>query len=121
MIETASLVSATEQLLEALRALDATVTEHWPRKAPESSMIVLQEIGNVHTEILVVDSLSYQMDIWTTDPDTLRSLLLQADTIIAGTGFRRSMLTPMSIDGYGYHQSARYGRKVDKRTLRLID
>lgn len=116
-----SLVSASVQLLTTLRTLDADVVEQWPSNALDGPTIVVQEIGNAHTSVPVVDELSYQVDVWSEDADTTRNLFAQADELIAGTGFHRTMLSPLSVDGYGWRQTARYGRKVDKRTLRLID
>lgn len=116
-----SLVSASVQLLTTLRTLDAAVVEQWPSSELDSPTIVVQEIGNNHTSVPVVDDLSYQVDVWTEDADATRSLFAQADELITQTGFHRTMLSPLSVDGFGWRQSGRYGRRVDKRTLRLID
>ncbi len=121
MTEIASMVSAQAQLLTALRTLEATVTEQWPERELVGPTIVVQEISNSHTAVCVVDSLSYQIDVWAEDADTVRELVGQADEIIAGIGFRRTLLAPMTVEGFGRRQTARYSRKVDKRTLRLID
>lgn len=121
MSDVPSMVSASVQLLTALRELDAVVTEQWPGRELGGSTIVVQEIGNANTAIPVVDDLSYQVDVWTEDADSTRSLFAQADELITQTGFHRTMLSPLSVDGFGWRQSGRYGRRVDKRTLRLID
>ena len=121
------MVSAAEQLLTALRSLSdnnnnpVTVTEQWPSREVTGSAIVLQEIGNSNTSVPVVDELSYQVDVWTEAAETTRSLFAQADEVMSGIGFHRTMLAPLSVDGFGWRQTGRYGRKVDKRTLRLID
>ena len=116
-----SMVSASEQLLEALRTLEATVTEQWPRRELDGPTIVVQEIGNRQTDNPLVDELSYQVDVWAGEADTVRQLVGQADDLLTETGFRRTLLTSLTADGFGRRQTARYSRKVDKRTLRLID
>ena len=116
-----SMVSASEQLLELLRTLEATVTEQWPRRELDGPTIVVQEISNTATDVNVVDSLSYQVDVWAEEADTVRSLFQRVDDVISGMGWKRSFCPSLTRDGFGRRQTARYSRKVDKRTLRLID
>lgn len=116
-----SIIDAASQLLAALRAIEGvTVTENWPMKQPEGDTLVLTEITNTNTAIPVVDSLGFQVDVWSDDRDRVREIMLEADTILAGIGFRRSSAEPFSF-GSGFRKTNRYSRKVDKRSGRLID
>ncbi|MCD7886210.1 MAG: hypothetical protein LUG44_01110 [Clostridiales bacterium] len=70
--ESLILVDAIPDIREALEALDTdltyTVSCQWPRTAPTSTIITITEIGNNQvTGKLVVDSLSYQIDLWGPD------------------------------------------------------
>lgn len=122
MNEIPSMVDATEQLLEALRAIEGVaVTEQWPRQAISGPLVTVQEISNSNTAVRAVDSLAYQVDVWAEDADTARDLAAQADEIVTGIGLRRTSAQPMVFDGRGNRRTMRYSRKVDKRTLRLID
>lgn len=116
-----SMLDPAPQLLEALRAIDGvTVTERWPMKQPEGDTLVLTEITNANTSIPVVDSLGYQVDVWSDDQDRAREIMLKADAILTGIGFLRSSAGPFSF-GNGFRKTNRYSRRVDKRFMRLID
>lgn len=122
MDEVKSMVDAMPQLLTALRAIEGAAVDHrWPRSPMGEDTIILTEITNTNTGIGVVDSLAYQVDAWSDDPDRTEELSRQADGILTGIGFLRSSYTPLSIDGFGYRKSARYSRRVDKRYMRLVD
>ena len=119
-----SMVSAQAQILTALRGLDelnATVSSQWPGQRLSGPTIVVQEISNTGTSISVVDSLSYQVDVWAEDADTVRSLFQRTDGVLSGMGWIRSFCPAIIRDGFGQRQTARYSRRVDKRFLRLID
>jgi hypothetical protein len=73
------------------------------------------------TAIQCVDELTYQIDIWCDAADTLRTLAQQVDLTLAEIGFRRTYSGPAAYEVDGMRKTMRFGRKVDKRTLRLID
>lgn len=119
-----SMVSAQVQILEELRGLEglnAAVTAQWPSRKLSGPTIVVQEISNTATDVPVVDSLSYQVDVWAEEADAVRSLFQRTDEVLSGMGWKRSFCPPITRDGFGQRQTARYSRKVDKRFLRLID
>lgn len=117
------MVSALADILGALREeiSGAVITAQWPSRKLDSPVIVVQEINNMATEIPVVDALSYQVDVWAEEGDTVRALFGAADAYLSGRGWLRSFCPALTRDGFGCRQTARYSRRVDKRTLRLID
>lgn len=122
------MVDATPQLRAVLEELDVgfaySVSEGWPRKAPSGPLITIQEITNQNTQIPVVDQLAWQVDLWARERDSIRSLAAAMDQALTWLGLRRSYAGPEEVQDRGggyYRKIMRYGRKVDKRTLRLVD
>lgn len=122
------MVDATPQLRAVLEDLDVgfaySVSEGWPRKAPSGPLITIQEITNQNTQIPVVDQLAWQVDLWARERDSIRSLAAAMDQALTGLGLRRSYAGPEEVQDRGggyYRKIMRYGRNVDKRTLRLVD
>ena len=122
------MVDAVPQLRQALAEMETatafTVSEDWPRAIPTGPLITIQEITNTGTQNAVVDELSWQLDVWADSKDTVRELSTGIDRAMAGIGLRRTYAGPIlwTEDGAQYYRKTfRYGRKVDKRTMRLID
>ena len=122
------MVDAIPQIRTALNDLDTdtpyTVTEQWPRRAITGNLITVTEISNAGTEIDCVDRLSYQIDVWSPEADPVRELVPQVNAALLGIGFRRQaaeQLDRVTENGGYYRKALRYGRRVDKRTMRLID
>lgn len=123
------LVDATAQIRGALEGLDTslpyTVAARWPRAAPAGNLITVTEITNQQTDVPVVDTLAYQIDIWGAEPDNVRALAPLVNAALCGIGLRRDYAgaAEMLSSGGGYfcRKTFRFGRKVDKRTMRLID
>jgi hypothetical protein len=114
------MVDAIPQIRQALASLDTTlpytVSEQWPRTSITGNLITVTEITNASTSWRCVDDLAYQIDVWAAEADAVRELAPLVN--------RRTASQP--LDRYdkngGYFRKAlRFGRKVDKRFMRLID
>lgn len=121
------MVDAEQQVREALSALntelDYEVSARWPRRDDTGNLITVTEITNMQTEVSVVDHLAYQIDLWSTEADVILALVPLVNAALCGIGFRRDYAGPCELveNGFYYRKTFRFGRKVDKRTLRLID
>lgn len=122
------MVDAIPQVRQALASLGTTlpytVSEQWPRTSITGNLITVTEITNTSTGWRCVDELAYQVDIWATEADAVRELAPLVNDVLLGIGFRRT--ASQQLDRYdkngGYFRKAfRFGRKVDKRFMRLID
>lgn len=122
------MVDAIPQIRAALADLDTstpyTVTEQWPREIVTGNLITVTEISNAGTDTDCVDRLGYQIDVWSPYADPVRELGSLVNAAMLGIGFRRNaaeQLDYLTAKGGYYRKALRYGRKVDKRTMRLID
>lgn len=122
------MVDAIPQIRQALASLDTTlpytVSEQWPRTSITGNLITVTEITNTSTGWRCVDELAYQIDVWAAEADAVRELAPLVNDALLGIGFRRT--AAQQLDRYdkngGYFRKAfRFGRKVDKRFMRLID
>lgn len=122
------MVDAIPQIRQALASLDTTLlytlSEQWPRTSITGNLITVTEITNTSTGWRCVDDLAYQIDVWATEADAVRELAPLVNDALLGIGFRRT--ASQQLDRYdkngGYFRKAfRFGRKVDKRFMRLID
>lgn len=122
------MVDAIPQIRQALASLDTTlpytVSEQWPRTSITGNLITVTEITNTSTGWRCVDDLAYQIDVWAAEADAVRELAPLVNDALLGIGFRRT--ASQQLDRYdkngGYFRKAfRFGRKVDKRFMRLID
>lgn len=125
--EWTQMVDATLQIREALTGLDTqlsySVLSRWPRRGDIGNLVTVTEITNAQTAVPVVDNLAYQIDIWGTEPDAVRELSPLVNAALCGIGLRRDYASPPEPyqDSKYYRRTFRYGRRVDKRTMRLID
>lgn len=121
-------VQATPQIRELLAELDTeltyTVSSQWPRAKIKGNLITVTEITNTQTDNPVVDSLAWQIDLWSADLDVIRELSPLVNEALCGLGLRRDYSGQEEYEpgtnGY-YRKTFRFGRRVDKRTMRLID
>ena len=122
------MVAAIPQTRQALASLDTTlpytVSEQWPRTSITGNLITVTEITNTSTGCRCVDDLAYQIDVWAAGADAVRELTPLVNDALLRIGFRRTASQP--LDRYdkngGYFRKAlRFGRKIDKRFMRLID
>lgn len=122
------MVDAVPQLRAALAGMETetafTVSEDWPRRFPTGPSITIQEITNSGTYNAVVDELAWQLDLWADSKDVIRILAAGVDRALTGIGLRRTYAGPILWQEDGtvhYRKTFRYGRRVDKRSMRLID
>ena len=122
------MVDAIPQIRQALASLDTTlpytVSEQWPRTSITGNLITVTEITNASTGWRCVDDLAYQIDVWAAEADAVRELAPLVNDALLDIGFRRT--ASQQLDRYdkngGYFRKAlRFGRKIDKRFMRLID
>lgn len=126
--EWTQMVDAVPQIREALSGLETdisyTVLSRWPRREDGGNLITVTELTNAQTAVSVVDQLGYQIDVWGQDRDTVRKLSPLVNETLCGMGFRREYAgpaEPYQDPSRYFRRTFRYGRKVDKRTMRLID
>lgn len=125
--EWTQMVDAEMQIKDALRDLDPkisyAVSSRWPRRGDTGNLITVTEITNTQTAVAVVDNLAYQIDLWSLEADVIVTLAPLVNAALCGMGFRRDYASPAEPyqDGNFYRRTFRFGRKVDKRTMRLID
>ena len=87
-------------------------------------MVTVGEYTNVATDCPVVDQIDYQIDLWAFDRETVVLLSQLVNQALTTLGLKRQYAGPDQVSGdpAGYcTKTFRYGRKVDKRTMRLID
>lgn len=122
------LVDGREQVARALQEMQTehpfTLSSAYARSPGGGAQVVWSEFSNVSTSVPVVDELTYQVMVRAENPDVLAELSAGVNRAMLELGFRRSY---GSADGYdaggagAYTKTYRFSRKVDKRTLRLID
>ena len=122
------MVDAIPQIRQALASLDTTlpytVSEQWPRTSITGNLITVTEITKASTSWRCVDDLAYQIDVWAAEADAVRELAPMVNDALLGIGFRRTgsqQLDRYDKNGGYFRKALRFGRKVDKRFMRLID
>lgn len=122
------MVDAFPQIRKALAglrtSLSYTVSEQWPRTVITGNLITVTEITNAGTDLACVDRVAYQIDVWSPAADPVRELVPLVNGAMLSIGFRRQaaeQLDRLSENGGYYRKALRFGRRVDKRTMRLID
>lgn len=123
-----SMIDAVPQIRLELAGLDTTlpytVSEQWPRSTISGNLVTVTEVTNAGTEVDCVDRIAYQIDVWSPFADPVRELVPLIDAAMQDIGLRRQaaeQLDRLTANGGHYRKALRYGRKVDKRTMRLID
>lgn len=116
---------AVRQALEAIQCDVAfTVRGRYPRSTQDGVLVTVGEYTNISTDCPVVDKLSYQIDLWAFDWGTVATLSQAVNQALIELGFRREYAGPDELSGTpaGYYRKTfRYGRKIDKRWMRLMD
>ena len=99
-------------------------SQHCPLTSGRGETVTWGEWANKSTDCPVVDEVSYQVKIWAQDLDRLRGHQRRSQPAQLGLGLKRTYSAPdeFAEDGMGFYtKTYRFGRKVDKRTMRLID
>lgn len=119
------MVDAAGQIRAALTGLDTAVDYRvlfrWPRTEDAGALITVTELTNSQTDIPVVDALGYQIDLWAAERDDVDELAPLVNAALCGFGLRREYSGATEYQNNKYRKTLRFGRKVDKRTMRLID
>lgn len=122
------LVDGRLDVREAIEAqsgdIPFTVRGVYPRSVEEGVVLTVSEYANASTACPVVDEIAYQIDVWAFDRETVVALSQLVNAALTGLGLKRQYAGPdgRSEDPAGYcTKTLRYGRRVDKRTMRLID
>lgn len=121
-----ALVDLREQVREALLSIECgiafSVRQSWPRQQTDGVVVTYQEYDNRSTAISVVDTVEYQIDIWALDRETVVALAEQVNRALLTLGLKRTYMGPEALEnGVFEHKVLRFGRKVDKRWMRLVD
>lgn len=114
-----------KSLLESIESNTSfRVREMFPKSFEDGVLVTFFELNNINTQVSFVDDLSFQIDVWTYDLETLVELSVLIDEKMTVRGWKRTFSSPDSMmnDPSGYlRKTFHYGRKVDLRTNRLID
>lgn len=128
MTDYPGMIDAIPQIRQALASLNTTlpytISEQWPRAAITGNLITVTEITNTSTGWRCVDDLAYQIDVWAAEADAVRELTPLVNDALLRIGFRRTASQPLDRydkDGGYFRKALRFGRKIDKRFMRLID
>lgn len=123
------MVDAREQIKELLEEIvfsePFSVSTKFPSSVSDGVMITYFEILNNQTPLSVVDEIAFQIDVWAYDLETLIKLVHEANSKLTSIGLKRQFAspdqTPAETHSRYFRKTMRFGRKVDKRTNRLID
>ena len=122
------LVDGRAQVAEALANMEAdypfALRSAFSRRSGGGEQVIWSEFSNVGTEVPVVDELTYQVTVRAEDLDRLRSLCAGVNRAMRSLGLRRSYAGEDGYDPGGtgaYTKTYRFSRRVDKRSMRLID
>lgn len=116
---------AVRQALEQMPCdVSFAVRGRYPRSTQDGVLVTVSEHTNASTDCPVVDRIAYQIDLWAFDQGTVVTLSQAVNRAMIGLGFRREYAGPDEVSntpaGY-YRKTFRYGRKIDKRWMRLMD
>ncbi|MCD8190553.1 MAG: hypothetical protein LUD78_10100 [Clostridiales bacterium] len=121
-----TLVDARAQVKAALEGMESdiafSVRQSYPREAAEGVVVTYGEYDNRSTDCPVVDEIEYQVDIWAFDRETAAALANLVNRAMLGIGLKRTYMGPDAVENSKYERKTlRFGRRVDKRTMRLIN
>ncbi|MCD7757370.1 MAG: hypothetical protein LUH45_04290 [Clostridiales bacterium] len=121
-----TLVDARAQVKAALEGMESdiafSVRQSYPREAAEGVIITYEEYDNRSTDCPVVDEIVYQVDIWAFDRETAAALAALVNRSMLSIGLKRTYMGPDTVENSTYERKTlRFGRRVDKRTMRLIN
>lgn len=122
------LVDGREQVAQALKGMEMefafSVSGTYARENGGGAQVIWSEFSNVSTDVPVVDKLVYQVTVRAENLDRLRALCQGVNRAMLKLGLRRTYAGDDGFDSEGagaYTKTYRFGRKIDKRTMRLID
>lgn len=119
------LCDGREDVKNALAAMEPgfafTLRSGFARTVLRGESVTWGEWSNTSTDCPVVDELCYGVTVGAGDLDKLRGLCAAVNRAMTGLGLKRVYTSPDGFDGDQYTKTLRFGRRVDKRTMRLID
>lgn len=122
------LVDAREQVRLALSRMDCavpfTLRADFPRGPVSGNMVVWGEYANTATDCPVVDRIVFQVDLYAPDRQSRQALAQAVNAAMSTLGLRRIYASADLYEDIGegcYCKRYRFGRRVDKRSMRLID
>ena len=122
------LVDGRAQVAEALANMKAdcpfNLCSAFSRRAGGGEQGSWSACSHVGAGVPGVDELTYQVTVRAEDLDRLRSLCAGVNRAMRSLGLRRSYAGEDGYDSGGtgaYTKTYRFSRRVDKRSMRLID
>lgn len=120
-----TLVDARQQVKVALEGMQSEIAfdvrQSWPREQTDRIVITYSEYDNRSTDCPVVDELTYQIDIWCFDRETAVELAGLVNRAMLELGLKRTYMSEVVENGVFQRKTMRFGRKIDKRWMRLMD
>ena len=120
-----TLVDARQQVKAALEGMHSEIAfdvrQSWPREQTDRIVITYSEYDNRSTDCPVVDALTYQIDIWCFDRETAVELAGLVNRAMLELGLKRTYMSEVMENGVFQRKTMRFGRKIDKRWMRLMD
>jgi hypothetical protein len=122
------LVDARAQVRAALSAAETetpfALKPEFSLGESQGNVVTWGEYSNVSTDCPVVDRIVFQVEVYALDRDSRQELGQAVNQAMTALGLKRVYASPDSFQdtGPGYFcKTFRFARKVDKRTMRLID
>lgn len=122
------LVDARAQVKTALEQTECSVPyvvrQRWNVEEAQGAVVTYGEYSNVSTDCIVVDEIVYQVDIWAQDREQVNIISAAVNGAMISMGLKRVYAGADAVarDSSGYlRKTYRFGRKVDKRSMRLVD
>lgn len=113
---------AVKQALEGIDCgISFTLRRGFARGSFSAPLVVWREWSNVSTDCPVVDAVTFEVTVLASDMDQLTALSQGVNEALIGLGLRRSYAAPDKFDGQNYVKTFRFGRAIDKRTMRFVD
>jgi hypothetical protein len=116
--------SAVQNALAAMEpGIPFTLRSGFFRAQAAGDLVVWREWANRSTDCPVVDELLFEVQILAQDTDRLRTLCDGVNAALLELGLRRVYSSPDAFDADSGRctKTFRFGRKVDKRWMRLMD
>lgn len=122
------LVDARAQVKAALEGAQCpvpfAVRQRFPAESAGGVVVTYAEYSNVSTDCPVVDELVFQVEVWAFDRETVNIVSAAVNAAMLGMGLKRVYAGPDELaEGPGGYvkKCYRFGRRVDKRWMRLVE
>ncbi len=120
LVDLRGIIRAALEKMEC--AVEYAVRQSSPRESAEGVVVTYQEYDNRSTDCSVVDEVSYQLELWAFDRESLLILAESVNRAMLELGMKRLYMGPEVLEmGVYEHKIMRFGRLIDKRCMRMID